>query len=50
MKVAISSLPVNPWWGQGITGYDDNPFMKDGTIPDQNILVKERLNLSLIHI
>jgi len=45
MKVAISSLPVNPWWGQGITGYDDNPFMKDGTIPDQNILVKERLNL-----
>ena len=32
MKVAVSSLPKNPWWGQGITGYDDNPFMKDGCL------------------
>ena len=45
MKVAVSSLPKNPWWGQGITGYDDNPFMKDGNVPDQNLLVKERSNL-----
>ena len=45
MKVAVSSLPKNSWWGQGITGYDDNPFMKDGNVPDQNLLVKERSNL-----
>lgn len=45
MKVAISSLPKKPWWSDGIIGYKDNPFMKDGIIPDQNLLIKERLNL-----
>ena len=28
MKVAISSLPQSPWWGEGIISYEDNPFMK----------------------
>ena len=45
MKIAISSLPKKPWWSDGIIGYKDNPFMKNGTVPNQNLLVKERLNL-----
>ena len=45
MKVAISSLPRKPWWSDGIIGYKDNPFMKNGTIPNQKLLIKERLNL-----
>ena len=45
MKIAISSLPKKPWWSGGIIGYKDNPFMKNGTVPNQNLLIKERLNL-----
>ena len=45
MKVAISKLPKNSWWGTGIIGYKDNPAMRDGIIPNQNLLVKERENL-----
>ena len=45
MKIAISSLPKKPWWSDGIIGYKDNPFMKNGTVPNQDLLVKERLNL-----
>ena len=30
MKIAISSLPKKPWWSNGIIGYKDNPFMKNG--------------------
>ena len=45
MKVAISKLPKNPWWGTGIIGYKDNPVMRDGIIPDQSLLIQERENL-----
>ena len=45
MKVAISSLPQSPWWGEGIISYEDNPFMKNGVIPNQALLIKERDNL-----
>ena len=45
MKVAISKLPKKPWWGTGIIGYKDNPAMRHGIIPDQNLLFKERENL-----
>ena len=45
MKVAISKLPKNPWWGAGVVGYKDNPAMRDGIIPDQSLLVKERESL-----
>ena len=45
MKIAISSLPKKPWWSDGIIGYKDNPFMKNGTVPNQDLLIKERLNL-----
>ena len=45
MKIVISSLPKKPWWSDGIIGYKDNPFMKNGTVPNQDLLIKERLNL-----
>ena len=45
MKVAISSLPKKSWWSDGIIGYKDNPFMKNGTVPNQDLLINERLNL-----
>ena len=45
MRVAISSLPQSPWWGEGIISYEDNPFMKNGVIPNQSLLTKERDNL-----
>ena len=45
MKIAISRLPNNKWWKNGIIGYKDNPVMEDGTIPNQNLLFKERINL-----
>ena len=45
MKIAISKLPNNPWWGTGVVGYKDNPVMRDRAIPDQGLLIRERLNL-----
>ena len=44
MKIAISGLPNNPWWGNGIIGYKDNPAMKDGIIPKQDLLTLEELD------
>ena len=45
MKIAISKLPNNPWWGTGVISYKDNPVMRDRVIPDQGLLIRERLNL-----
>ena len=45
MKVAVSKLPKTPWWGTGIISYKDNPAMRDGIIPNQSLLIKERENL-----
>jgi len=45
MKIAISKLPNNRWWKNGIISYKDNPVMKDGIIPNQELLNKERTKL-----
>ena len=45
MKIAISKLPNNPWWGTGVISYKDNPVMRDRVIPNQDLLIRERLNL-----
>ena len=45
MKIAVTKLPSNPWWGNGIISYEDNPAMQNGEIPNQNILKSERKNL-----
>ena len=42
IKIAISSLPKNGWWNNGIIAYHDNDMMIDGAVPNQE--------LSLIHI
>ena len=41
MKIIISSLPNNPWWGNGTPQYEDNPAMILGTRPNQELLEKE---------
>ena len=41
MKIIISSLPNNPWWGNGTPQYDDNPAMVLGTQPNQHLLESE---------
>lgn len=45
MKIAISRLPKNRWWGNGIISYKDNPVMKNGIIPNQDLLNDERTKL-----
>jgi len=41
LKIIISALPENPWWGKGTPQYADNPAMVQGTIPNQTILESE---------
>ena len=41
MKIIISNLPKNSWWGEGTPKYDDNPAMNLGVKPNQNILMEE---------
>ena len=42
MKIIISKLPENNWWGNGTPTYPDNPAMQEGTIPNQVLLKNER--------
>ncbi len=46
MKVMISKLPGNPWWGHGTPMYENNPAMKEGNVPHQNIVEFEMGMLS----
>tara|TARA_B100000427_G_scaffold315043_1_gene308775 strand:+ start:729 stop:1613 length:885 start_codon:yes stop_codon:yes gene_type:complete len=45
IKIAISSLPNNGWWNNGIVAYHDNDMMSNGAIPNQKLLKKEHDNL-----
>ena len=45
MKIIISKLPKNNWWGNGTPAYSDNPAMQKGSIPDQVLLKNERKQL-----
>ena len=45
MKILISNLPKNPWWGEGTPEYDDNPAMNLGIKPNQKIVEQEWINL-----
>ena len=41
MKIFITSLPENNWWGNGTPKYADNPAMVEGAMPNQKILIRE---------
>ena len=41
MKILISNLPKHKWWGQGTPIYKDNPAMKLGMIPNQELVEVE---------
>ncbi|MDP6570518.1 MAG: arginine deiminase-related protein [Candidatus Marinimicrobia bacterium] len=51
MKIFITSLPENNWWGNGTPQYADNPAMIEGTLPNQHILTQEwtQLKQTLTH-
>jgi len=48
LKIIISSLPKNPWWGNGTPQYEDNPAMVLGVKPNQMLVEKEWETLSQI--
>ena len=41
IKIALSALPKNDWWGSGIVAYQDNDMMLDGAQPNQSVLENE---------
>ena len=41
MKILISNLPKHKWWGHGTPIYKDNPAMKQGMIPNQELVEVE---------
>ena len=45
ITIAVSSLPKNGWWNNGIVAYHDNDMMSNGAIPNQELLKKENENL-----
>jgi len=46
MKILISKLPENAWWGHGPPIYENNPAMKEGVVPNQEIVAVEMFMLS----
>ena len=38
MKILISHLPKHDWWGHGTPIYKNNPAMKQGMIPNQELV------------
>ena len=45
MKIAISALPENGWWNEGIVAYHDNDMMSNGALPNQSLLQQEHKGL-----
>jgi len=45
IKIALSGLPENDWWGSGISAYKDNDMMADGVTPNQELVCSEHNNL-----
>jgi len=45
MKIAISALPKNGWWNEGIVAYHDNDMMSNGALPNQSLLQQEHKGL-----
>ena len=45
MKIAISALPENGWWHEGIVAYQDNDMMSNGAMPNQSLLQQEHEGL-----
>jgi len=41
IKIALSALPKNDWWGSGVVAYPDNDMMVDGAQPNQSVLENE---------
>ena len=41
IRIAVSALPKNGWWNNGIVAYHDNDMMSNGAIPNQELLKKE---------
>ncbi len=48
MKILISKLPSNPWWGHGTPIYENNPAMKEGMVPIQELVEIEMFMLSTL--
>ncbi len=48
MKILISKLPSNPWWGHGTPIYEKNPAMKEGMVPIQELVEIEMFMLSTL--
>ena len=46
MKILVSQLPKNKWWGHGTPSYKNNPAMKEGLIPDQELVEIEMYLIS----
>ena len=38
MKILISHLPKHKWWGHGTPIYENNPAMKEGVVPNQELV------------
>jgi len=45
ITIAVSALPKDGWWDNGIVAYHDNDMMSNGAIPNQELLKKEHENL-----
>jgi N-dimethylarginine dimethylaminohydrolase len=46
MKILISKLPKHNWWGHGTPIYKNNPAMKEGVVPNQELVEVEMFLMS----